>query len=144
MRRRRHPESLVFLLVAVAALIVWVGLIASFDRGPRPPDVYVFWDGSAAAVVFGMAIVGSLAALVVGGLIGLTWPWRVLGIAALLPFVVMVTLFSALSAAGVGCPDMGGACSVSVFQRFGGLLVTLACCATAWLTSRWVLRQQGR
>ena len=128
----RVGASAVWLALGALVIVTWALGVRDFHSSGRPADSYFLWDGSSAANVFGMAIIGFLGALVAGGLFGLAWPWRVLGVVAFIPFALIVVVFSLLSAdGGAACPDEGGPCSVSAFFRFGGLVVTIGCCAVA-------------
>lgn len=63
------------------------------SQRPTARQLLPLGRGQWAANVFGMAIIGVLGALVAGGLFGLAWPWRVLGVVAVVPFALMVVVF---------------------------------------------------
>jgi hypothetical protein len=134
----RRGSTAIWLALATAAVALWVVGMKDFRSAA---ETHFLWNAPSAAIVFGMAIIGLLAALVAGGSLGLGWPWRTLGVLALAPFAVLIAVFSYLSGGGGTCSDEGTACSVSVLLRFGGLLVTLGCCAAAAATARAVARR---
>jgi hypothetical protein len=130
--------------LGVGAVALWVVGISEFSGGARPAEAFYLWDVDSAAIVFGMAIIGSFGAFVAGGLAGLAWPWRVLGVLALAPFACMIAVFPLLSAGGGTCPTDGGPCSASALLRFGGLMVTLGACAAAAIAARAISARAHR
>ncbi|HEV8296862.1 MAG TPA: hypothetical protein VGQ20_06195 [Acidimicrobiales bacterium] len=109
---RPRFRTVFWLFAATATVAVWWAGIDAFEGSSRRADSHFFWDGSSAAIMFGMAIIGQLAAAVTGGLLGTRWPWRTLGVVALAPFGALVATFAVLSATGGRCPNDGGACTV--------------------------------